>query len=166
MDVIINQEVKSRSKVSIVKEFGRWRVGNSRGKFQPGTCQKGSGFRKVRAGLEVATMKREASGFGYHPQLGTGAKLSAHCPGALTLRLTPALLKEVGLRQVQSSAQGHTVPKGQSGTINSPHPVLPTANSPLRRAKKAASSKHSSLSFSPMHNSSQLLGSTVGTFHN
>lgn len=83
-------------------------------------------------------MGREAPGFGYHPQLGTGAKLHAHCLWALTPRLTPALLEEAGLRQVQSLAQSHTVPKGQSGTFTSPHPVLPTANSPLRRAKKAA----------------------------
>lgn len=46
--------------------------------------------------------------------------------------------EEGGLREVQSLAQSHAIPKGQSGTITSPHPVLPTANSPLRRAKKTA----------------------------
>lgn len=135
--MIINQRLSPGARF-LVKEFGRWRVGNYRGEFQPGTCQKGSGFRKVRVGLEVATVGREAPGLGYHPQLGTGAKLPAHCPWALTPRLTPALLEEAGLRQVQSLAQSHTVPKGQSGTFTSPHSVLPTASSPLRRAKKAA----------------------------
>lgn len=135
MDVIINQRLSPGARF-LVKEFGRWRVGNYRGEFQPGTCQKGSGFRKVRVGLEVATVGREAPGLGYHPQLGTGAKLPAHCPWALTPRLTPALLEEAGLRQVQSLAQSHTVPKGQSGTFTSPHSVLPTANSPLRGLRR------------------------------
>lgn len=83
-------------------------------------------------------MGREAPGFEYHPQLGTGAKLPAHCPWVLTLGLTPALLER---KRVETGAELGSRPHSSQGTKHNHHQSLPCAphgQQPLRRAKKAA----------------------------
>lgn len=57
--------------------------------FQPGTFQKGSSLRKVKAGSEATKVGGKAPDFG----VGTKVKLPIHCPWALPWGLIPALLE-------------------------------------------------------------------------
>lgn len=113
--IVMRSQIRSRSPRTyfLINEFGGWRAGNYR-QSPPGNCQKGSGFWKVRAGPEVtkvvsARLSITMLGWGQveAPPMTVGPHTGPHSCSAG---------EEAGSRQVQSLAQGHTVPKGQSRT--------------------------------------------------
>lgn len=59
-DLIINKEENPGTSFLV----SGWKAGNCWGEFQPRIYQKGSGFRKAKAGLEELKMRREAADSG------------------------------------------------------------------------------------------------------